>query len=325
MREYRTLGLRLMVICFVAVLALAAVNALTAPIIEARKGGGPNQGEGVISASAAGFSGGEVTVTVTFNDDGTIAAVTADLSTQTPGIGDQAGKPGFLDQFVGKTSAEGVDTLSGATYSSTAVIEAINSACAQFASGGSGGSGSVITETAKGFGGDVTVEVTFNDDGTIASVTADVSKETPGIGDQAGKPEFLDQFAGKTSADGVDTLSGATYSSTAVIEAVNKACAQFASGGSEGPGNVITETAKGFGGDVTVEVTFNDDGTIASVIADVSKETAGIGDRAGEVGFLGKFAGLTSAEGVDTLSGATYSSTAVIEAVSKACAKFAGN
>ncbi len=84
MREYRTLGLRLMVICFVAVLALAAVNALTAPIIEARKGGGPNQGEGVISASAAGFSGGEVTVTVTFNDDGTIAAVTADLSTQTP-------------------------------------------------------------------------------------------------------------------------------------------------------------------------------------------------------------------------------------------------
>ncbi len=69
---------------------------------------------------------------------------------------------------------------------------------------------------------------------------------------------------------------------------------------------MITETAKGFGGDVTVEVTFNDDGTIASVIADVSKETAGIGDRAGEVGFLGKFAGLTSAEGVDTLSGATY-------------------
>ena len=231
MREYRTLGLRLMVICFVAVLALAAVNELTAPIIEARKGGGPNQGEGVISATAAGFSGGEVTVSVTFNADGTISAVTADLSTQTPGIGDQAGKPEFLDQFVGKTSAEGVDTISGATYSSTAVIEAVNSACAKFVpggSGGAGGSGNVITETAKGFGGDVTVEVTFNDDGTIASVTADVSKETAGIGDRAGDVGFLGKFTGLTSADGVDALSGATYSSTAVIEAVNKACAKFA-------------------------------------------------------------------------------------------------
>lgn len=132
MREYRTLGLRLMVICLVAVMALAAVNELTAPIIEAQKGGGPSAGEGTITASAVGFSGAEVSVTVTFNSDGTIAAVTADLSTQTPGIGDQAGKPEFLDQFVGKTSADGVDTISGATYSCAAVIEAINNACAKF-------------------------------------------------------------------------------------------------------------------------------------------------------------------------------------------------
>ena len=85
-----------------------------------------------ITETAAGFSNAEVSVTVTFNEDGTIAAVTADLSTQTPGIGDQAGKPEFLDQFVGKTSADGVDTIAGATYSSAAVIEAINNACAKF-------------------------------------------------------------------------------------------------------------------------------------------------------------------------------------------------
>ncbi|MGI6193015.1 MAG: FMN-binding protein [Christensenellales bacterium] len=229
MREYRTLGLRLGLICLVCVMALAAVNAWTAPIIEANKGGGGNAGPGTITATASGFSGGEVSVTVTFNADGTIAAVTADLSTQTPGIGDQAGKPEFLDQFVGKTSADGVDTISGATYSSTAVIEAINKACEQFAAGGgSAASGNVITETAAGFsGGDVIVTVTFNADGTIASVTADLSTQTPGIGDQAGKPEFLDQFVGKTGAEGVDTITGATYSSSAVIEAVEKACAKF--------------------------------------------------------------------------------------------------
>jgi len=324
MREYRTLGLRLMLISLVCVMALAAVNMWTAPIIEANKGGGA--GPGTITATAPGFSGNEVSVTVTFNADGTIAAVTADVSTQTPGIGDKAGQPEFLEQFVGKTSAEGVDTIAGATYSSSAVIEAINKACEQFASGG-GASNSVITETAQGYSGNlVSVTVTFNADGTIAAVTADVSTQTPGIGDQAGKPEFLDQFVGKTSAEGVDTIAGATFSSTAVIEAVNKACEQFAASGGSGAGNVITETAGGYNNNpVTVTVTFNADGTIASVTADVSTQTPGIGDQAGKPEFLDQFVGKTSAEGVDTIAGATFSSTAVIEAINKACAQFSGN
>ncbi len=49
--------------------------------------------------------------------------------------------------------------------------------------------------------------------------------ETPGLGERISKPEFLNQFLGKSTkikAEEVDAITGATISSTAVIDAVTE-------------------------------------------------------------------------------------------------------
>lgn len=99
--------------------------------------------------------------------------------------------------------------------------------------------GYTFTSAAKGYGGDVTVMTGVLPDGTIAGVEIlDVSDETPGLGQNAKKPEFKAQFVGlsgtigvstasKQVEGGIDALTGATYTSRGVAEAVNKALALF--------------------------------------------------------------------------------------------------
>ncbi len=95
--------------------------------------------------------------------------------------------------------------------------------------------GYTFTTAAKGYGGDVTVMTGVLPDGTVGGVEIlDVSDETPGLGQNAKKPEFKAQFAGmsgkigvstasKQAANGIDALTGATYTSKGVAEAVNMA------------------------------------------------------------------------------------------------------
>ncbi len=84
-----------------------------------------------LAGSAEGFSGGAVTVTATLDGEGKIAEIQVDASTQTPEYGGriQEDKP-FLKQFIGKTlpltMGEDVDALTGATVTSTAIVEALN-------------------------------------------------------------------------------------------------------------------------------------------------------------------------------------------------------
>ncbi len=87
----------------------------------------------VLSGSAEGWSGGTVYVTVKLDDSARIASLTIDAGTQTPEIGGLAQTDEeFTRQFVGKTLplslGEDVDALSGATITSTAVVEALNTA-----------------------------------------------------------------------------------------------------------------------------------------------------------------------------------------------------
>ena len=87
----------------------------------------------VLSGSAEGWSGGTVYVTVKLDDSSRIASLTIDAGTQTPEIGGLAQTDeAFSRQFVGKTlpltPGEDVDALSGATITSTAVVEALNTA-----------------------------------------------------------------------------------------------------------------------------------------------------------------------------------------------------
>ena len=92
-----------------------------------------------LSGSAEGFGGGMVSVTATLDDAARIAEIAVDASTQTPEYGGRAqdDKP-FLKQFIGKplplTMGADVDALTGATVTSTAVVEALNTAHAATAS-----------------------------------------------------------------------------------------------------------------------------------------------------------------------------------------------
>ena len=95
--------------------------------------------------------------------------------------------------------------------------------------------GYTFTTSAKGYGGDVQVMTGVAADGTVARIEIlDVSNETPGLGQNAKKDSFKSQFTGKSGsigvstaskpvAGGVDALTGATYTSKGVTNAVNHA------------------------------------------------------------------------------------------------------
>ena len=86
-----------------------------------------------LSGSAKGFGDAMVYVTATLDDGAKIAEIEIDATTQTPEYGGRvAEEPLFLKQFIGKAlplaSGEDVDALTGATVTSTAVVEALNNA-----------------------------------------------------------------------------------------------------------------------------------------------------------------------------------------------------
>jgi len=78
------------------------------------------------------------------------------------------------------------------------------------------------TGTAKGFGGDVTVTLTVTD-GVITEVKAEGAGETPGVGTPALEQLPAAMAAGNTV--NVDIVSGATFTSNAVLEAAKAALA----------------------------------------------------------------------------------------------------
>lgn len=90
------------------------------------------------------------------------------------------------------------------------------------------GKGYVITAANKGYGGLVEVTVGLDEAGVIVGLAVNVSTETKGVGSKAGNADYVDSFLGLTgSSAGVDKISGATYSSTAVKTGVDAALAAF--------------------------------------------------------------------------------------------------
>ncbi len=94
--------------------------------------------------------------------------------------------------------------------------------------------GYVFTIKAKGYGGDISVMTAVNTDGTVAAVNIlDASGETPGLGQNITKYKFYSQYKGlkngitvsKNDAkeNEIQAVTGATVSSKAVTNAVNKA------------------------------------------------------------------------------------------------------
>ena len=85
------------------------------------------------------------------------------------------------------------------------------------------GTGYVITSTAKGYGGTMTVMTAFGPDGTIKQLKVTESAETRGIGSNVStKKDYWDKYAGLDGTKelvlntDVDAYSGATISSRAL-------------------------------------------------------------------------------------------------------------
>ena len=91
------------------------------------------------------------------------------------------------------------------------------------------GVGTIVTSTAKGYGGDMTVMVAFNTDGTIKCIRVIEQAETQGIGSKvAANPSYWSKFEGLPAeqlvlGEDVDAVTGATKSSRALMAAVNAA------------------------------------------------------------------------------------------------------
>ena len=281
--------------------------------------------DGIYQGSAKGF-GGNFVMDVTVKE-GKITELQVVESNETPFIADSALKkllPAILE-------AQGhVDTISGATVTSKAVFEAIENALgagedtsestqSQKSFNISVGDG-VYQGSAKGFGGDLVIEVTIKS-GEITELEIVESKETPFIAEGALKkllPAILE-------AQGhVDTISGATVTSKAVFEAIENALgagedtsestqSQKSFNISVGDG-VYQGSAKGFGGDLVIEVTIKS-GEITELEIVESKETPFIAEGA----FKRLIPAIIEAQGpVDMISGATVTSNAVMEALENA-------
>ena len=282
----------------------------------------------VHQGKAVGFGNGEVTARLTLNDDGTIAALVIDASTQTPGFGTRCADEEFTAQFIGKsgpfTLNENVDGLTGATITSTAAVEAINAALTSPAMAAedlepvateapaateepAAQTAEVKTATAAGYdGNDITVNVT-DENGVITSLTVDASTQTAGLGQKCAEEAFTSQFIGKsaplTLGEGIDAVASATITSQAVVDAVNSlyAAAEPVEEPTEAPAateepaaqtaEVKTATAAGYdGNDITVNVT-DENGVITSLTVDASTQTAGLGQKCAEEAFTSQFIG----------------------------------
>ena len=86
-----------------------------------------------------------------------------------------------------------------------------------------------IYETAaQGYGGEVKTLIALDKDGTYKGLQIlDCSSETPGIGDQITGESFINSVVGKNIGDSIDTISGTTFSSTAVIEGIEQATQHY--------------------------------------------------------------------------------------------------
>jgi electron transport complex protein RnfG len=93
------------------------------------------------------------------------------------------------------------------------------------------GVGKVVKQASKGYNEDIVLMIGYDNDFVIKGIKVISQAETPGLGTEVESPSFLNQFIDKSAPFSVkkspdetkiDALSGATISSKAVCDAVNK-------------------------------------------------------------------------------------------------------
>ena len=271
---------------------------------------------GTYEGTGEGFSGpGGVKVKVTVDAE-KITAVEITGEGEVP-----FGVPQFDNyggQLIGKNEAK-IDAASNATLTANGVAEAVSKALKAASASASGFTPGTYEGTGEGFSGPGGVKV---------KVTVDAEKitavEITGEGEVPfGVPQFDNyggQLIGKSEAK-IDAASNATLTANGVAEAVSKALAAAKGGDSASSAPVsfkpgeYTATAEGYNGPVTVKVTFTAD-KVAAVEVVKSAETAQVGDVA--FGIMIPDILAANGSGVDGVSGATFSTRALRNAVNDA-------
>ncbi|MBQ6562482.1 MAG: FAD-dependent oxidoreductase [Clostridia bacterium] len=177
------------------------------------------------TGSSTGFAS-DVNVTVTL-EDGKVTGLEVDDSGETytlAGIAREDTVEKLISAILEQGNIDGLDATTGATFTSTAVLDVVKAALAggvndapvAFKAG-------TYEATAEGYNGPSTFAVTFSDS-AITDVQVVKSTETAHVGDIAFAPMIADMLAANGS--GVDAVAGATFSSRALREAVNAAAEQ---------------------------------------------------------------------------------------------------
>ncbi|WP_455194178.1 FMN-binding protein [Eubacterium ramulus] len=322
--------------------------------------------DGIYEGTGTGFAG-KITVAVEIKDKKIVAITILNVEADDAAFFNRA--KGVIDRIIQSQNLD-VDVVSGATYSSRGIISAVKNALTgekdsgKTAENPGQGQGSttlaaatdagaykdgVYYGSATGFAGPIKVKVVIAD-GKIASVEI---VETSDGSSYIGKASSITGKIVASQSTNVDTVSGATYSSVGIINAVRNALAQAAVNPGEGgqqnlivpelpeqkvedvpavptvsgnfpyPDGTYYGTAEGYLGDITVAVVIQNQ-TIQSVEILSNEDDAAYFDRAKVVANRVVNQQTT---GVDTVSGATYSSRGIINAIQAAldAAKSAAN
>lgn len=308
----------------------------------------------VVTAQAKGY-GGMLKVMVGIDSNGLITGTEVLENNETQGLGSKVSEHAFMDQYIGKDSnLEGIEAIGGTTISSNAFTKAVRIAYEVYGQAAgveiagverepisdevkaelfpnvtsfqkyavegeayrAGNEGYIIVTTSAGFAGDVTTAIGLDNNGAITGVVFTETSETQDYGEQYTRNSWKTAQVGKASADELDMISGATITGDALKQNFAQAfelLPTLADASLEYVG-----TAEGYNGTMTVAVGIDSTGAITSVRLVESGDD--FASKVSDEAFTSQFVGKTSTDGISTISGATVSSTAFIEAVNNALA-----
>lgn len=343
----------------------------TTPTTEVPEGG---YKDGTYQGSGTGF-GGTITVQVTVSG-GKITAV--DILSASGETGSYfASAQGVVSKVLSSQSPN-VDAVSGATYSSNGIIQAVQNALSQAGNSDSATPAATPTPTptpkpakkpkkdtsvsykdgvyegqAEGFDGTVTVKVTIKN-GKIKKIS-NTNTDTPDFFNKAWKT-IKSNVISRQSTSEIDTVSGATFSSNGILGALSQALSKADQSGTtdskeeditptpttvpdetvtpiptelpqptKTPDNpsdeqpvvnllkdgTYTGSAMGYSGQVNITLTIKD-GKITEV-TNTNSDTRSFFNKAWR-SIQPKILEKQSIEGIDTVSGATFSSMGILDA-----------
>ena len=312
-----------------------------------------------LTANPQGY-GGEIPITLGVSVDGYVTQTYVGSLQETQGLGSRVGDDAFKEQFIAiaadpDTLRSDVDTIAGATISSSAFVNAVEQmlvytkntlgiephagdkeavlAEAAAANGGDAEEEAAVETTTASY--DVTgfapfkVEITVDSNGKIVSVTVPENNETAGFGaDLIADQSVFGALVGQDIATAqIDVKSGVTLTSNAINDALKQAAAANET-------ETVEPTAESAVEAMVYEVTgmyplkvaiaVDENGKIQSVTVPESNETPGFGaDLIADQSIFDALVGqdITTAQ-IDVKSGVTLTSNAINDALKLAAANY---